>query len=199
MSQAVMPTNQGLRGSVQLQNREYPFEQWSGQRCSSQLIAIDTETTVVESRGQVPRLAVVQVFDGENVFLIKPKDVSAWLNLHRDCSFVAHNVQFDWHVVYRHFRRERDRVSMKRWLATVDEDRFTDTMLLDQLCRIAAGSRHHAPRNLADVAKQYCGIAIDKQDPYRTRFGETIGRPWESFPVGMWYYAAKDPIVTSVS
>ena len=40
-----------IRGTVRLQETEYPYVQWTDEQCTSKLLAIDTETTVVESRG----------------------------------------------------------------------------------------------------------------------------------------------------
>ena len=85
---------------------------------------------------------------------------------------------------------------MRRWLRVVDNNKLTDTMLMDQLCRIAYGSRDPTYRNLGALAERYCEIFIDKEDPYRMRFGETIGNDWRTFPAEAWQYAAKDAIVT---
>ena len=52
-------------------------------------------------------------------------------------------------------------------------------------------------RNLAQLAEHYCEISqLNKEDPWRMRYAETIGKSWKSFPKAAWMYAAKDPIVT---
>jgi hypothetical protein len=69
-------------------------------------------------------------------------------------------------------------------------------MILDMLLRLAQSDAYPRPRDLAVIAKEYVGLSISKDDPYRKRYGEIIGRDWESVEPGFFAYAIKDPIAT---
>ena len=69
-------------------------------------------------------------------------------------------------------------------------------MLLDQLVRLARG-KFPRRRDLAVLAQRYVNILdVDKDSPYRLRFGETIGQDWRQVDRGFWAYAAEDPVAT---
>jgi hypothetical protein len=53
-----------LRGSVVVGGHEYPWNEWTGEKMASKLLAIDTETELIEP-GKVPRMALATVFDGD--------------------------------------------------------------------------------------------------------------------------------------
>ena len=71
-----------------------------------------------------------------------------------------------------------------------------DPMLLDQLIELALRDAEPRPRNLAIVAKQYAGLEISKDDPFRMRYAEIIGVDWAEVEEGFFAYAIKDAIVT---
>src|SRR5262249_17958279 len=50
--------------------------------------------------------------------------------------------------------------------------------------------------DLALVAKHYAGLEITKDDPYRKRYGEIIGKDWQAVEEGYFKYGIKDAIVT---
>jgi site-specific DNA-methyltransferase (adenine-specific)/site-specific DNA-methyltransferase (cytosine-N4-specific) len=78
----------------------------------------------------------------------------------------------------------------------VEEGRLHDLMLLDQLVRIADGAPDTNARNLGEVAQEYANLTIDKEDPYRIRYAEIIGRDWSTVEAGFFTYAIKDAIAT---
>jgi DNA polymerase family A len=56
------------------------------------------------------------------------------------------------------------------------------------------------PGNLAEVAADYTSIGIDKEDPYRQRYGEIVGlgqEDWARVEPGFFAYAARDAVATS--
>ena len=161
------------------------------------MIGFDTETELAEP-GRVPRLAVAQAFDGKTCFLIHPSDLGRFIRDHTDCSFVGHNMAgFDYQVVHRHLKRT-DRHAAKLWVKVANQGRIGDTMILDQLIRIARGSAFPRERDLATVADKWAGIELDKSDPWRLRYGEIIGQDWGSVDSDAWTYAAKDAIAARI-
>lgn len=187
-----------LRGHVVVGGRTYEYRQWDGEQLSSALLSIDTETRLCEY-GKVPELAIGQVFDGESVYLIPPDVMGPFIRQHRSAAYICHNASFDWHVVYKHFLKN-DRSAAVVWLSVVDEDRLSDTMLLDQLVRIAYGSKNPVPRNLSLVAQHWADATeVDKDDPWRLRYGEIIGEDWRDVDSAAWEYAAIDPIATRMA
>ena len=72
-------------------------------------------------------------------------------------------------------------------------------MLLDCLIRLGKIDAEPINRDLGKVAAEYCGLKLDKSDPYRLRYGELIGLPvaaWADTEPGFWTYAACDPVAT---
>lgn len=186
-----------VRGHVIVGRYQYEYRQWDGEQCQSQLLGFDTETEVIDDPGSVPRLALSQVFDGKTVYLVHPDATAQFINDHQASSYVMHNCAFDWHVVYRHLIRSQEQGAARSWLGIVDDNRISDTMLWDQLLRIAYGCESPAPRNLGLLADQYLDLVqINKDDPWRLRYGEIIGETWLDVDRDAWTYAAKDPIVT---
>jgi hypothetical protein len=72
-------------------------------------------------------------------------------------------------------------------------------MLLDMLVRLARDDRYPDPRDLATVTREYTGLEISKDDPYRLRYGEMIGKDWDTVEGGFFDYAIKDAIVTRLA
>ena len=187
-----------VQGEVQVGRHLYRYGQWAGERCCSRLLSIDTETEYIEDMSAtVPRLAVAQFYDGDMVYLVHPDDMGEFVLSHDDCNFVMHNVAFDFWVIYRHLIQNGQRKAARRWLGVADDDRMTDTMLLDQLVRIAYGSVDCSQRSLDRLASHYLDLVeIDKQHPWRRRFGEIIDADWSTVPNDAWEYAAGDAVVT---
>lgn len=185
-------------GTVVVGSREYPWQEWTGETMYSKLLSMDTETEPI-SAGKVPRLAVATVFDGEDCWLVPPCRLKDFVERHAGVNFVFHNCAFDWWVVYRTLQ-ESSRQVARSWLKVADENRLSDTMLLDQLIRIAQGCPNPNPRNLAVVASDSTDIQeLNKSDPWRLRYGEIIDVPWKQVDREAWEYAAKDSIATRLA
>jgi hypothetical protein len=85
------------------------------------------------------------------------------------------------------------------WWDIAGDSRLCCTMILDALIRLAENDAEPVNRGLGVVAQQFCGLELDKQDPYRMRYGELIGlraEQWDDVEPGFWQYACKDPIAT---
>ena len=69
-------------------------------------------------------------------------------------------------------------------------------MILDQLIKLARGGFPRR-RDLSVVARKWANISdLNKDDPYRLRYGEIIGKDWREVDRKFWEYACKDPIAT---
>ena len=82
------------------------------------------------------------------------------------------------------------------WWAIAEEGRLHDSMLLDALVRLARSGAYPSHRDLGTVAGEYAGLAVNKDDPYRLRYAEIIGRPWDQVEPGFFRYAIGDSIAT---
>jgi DNA polymerase I-like protein with 3'-5' exonuclease and polymerase domains len=185
----------GPAGEVVVGKRIWRYQQWRGEPMVSNRLGFDTETTLLVE-GSWPTLAIVQVFDGQRIWLVRPCDVAAFIAANGQAFYAIHNAAFDWWVIYEHLRSTHNPVA-EQWLAILEEDRVGDSMLLDQLIQIAEGVSKNRPRALDVVARTVAGVEeISKKDPWRLRYEETIDRDWSTVPEEAWHYAAKDPVAT---
>jgi hypothetical protein len=186
--------------AVDINGQAYPYSRrWRGARLlpPDGYLAFDTETEIVDLHRAVPRLALAAASAGDAATaLVHPDDLGRFLLAHRALHFVCHNAAFDYWVVEQHLRRRGEEEARRAWWDVADRNRLHDSMLLDMLVRLARDDSYPAPRDLAEVAKHYAGLEISKEDPYRTRYGEILGRDWEEVEDGFFAYAVKDAIVT---
>ena len=167
----------------------YPY-QWTGQKLKAE-IGFDTETTLIQHPEDIPQLCLVSVSDGDDTFLLKPEQLLSFLQLHVDDTFIMHNAAFDYFVVEQYLGHN---AGVWRWIA--DEGRMHDTMILDQLVAVADSDAYPRKRNLGLVAKQWAGMVIDKNDPYRLRYAELLHQDWSTADRGFFTYAARDAEAT---
>jgi DNA polymerase I-like protein with 3'-5' exonuclease and polymerase domains len=168
---------------------------WEAEILPGNTIAIDCETELIEGLA-IPRLALVSVSSGQQHAIVHPDDIGRLILAHQDRHWAAHNLMFDFEVLDRHLlERGEDEARECLWRA-VDEDRAHDTMIVDMLLRLGIHDVHPRPRDLGILAREYVGLELDKDDPYRKRYGEIIGQPWEAVAPGFFQYAIKDAIAT---
>src|SRR5262249_43495901 len=108
----------------------------------------------------------------------------------------GHNVTFDFWVILQHLRLRGDTEGERLWWAIAENNRLHDSMLLDMLVRLAESDEEPVGRNLGELAQEYAGFVIDKEDPYRKRYGEIIGQNWDMVEEGFFQYGAKDAAAT---
>lgn len=203
-----MLTTTVTRRQVNVGNRAFSYEcPWDGKPFrlppAFPLIAFDTETEMVEDLSkEIPRLALASVSAGRHA-LLHPDQVGQFILAHRDACFVFHNVAFDFWVVDKHLRDRGEEEARRVWWDACSAGRMRDTMLLDVLVRLAGGKNGTEVvgetvrfRNLEEVAAEYTILRVDKEDPFRKRYGEIIGVPWADVEDGFLDYAIKDAIVT---
>lgn len=183
------PEDSKVGSQVLLGDQVFAFDLWG---CSEKLrspIAIDTETELIKGF-EVPKVALISVSDGRLHRLIKPLDLQAFIDLHSDAHFVAHNAAFDFEVIRTTLR------DPSAWIEVANQGRLHDTMILDALIRLGRDDSYPQNRDLGTIANAYLGVSIDKDDPFRLRYAELIGKPWELADPGFFTYAIKDAIVT---
>lgn len=164
---------------------------WNGEHLQSP-IAIDCETDLVRDR-EVPQLALVAVSDGETHFVIQPERLGEFLRQHEAADFAAYNAAFDFWVVEKVLEPAERGI----WWRIVSTGRLHDPMILDQLIRLASGNESAVlPRNLGVVAMEYRDISLKKDDPYRLRFGEIIGKNLNDIDRHFIVYALRDAAAT---
>jgi hypothetical protein len=181
--------------SVTISGREYPYFVWDGQTLVGEVLGFDTETALIVP-GEIPPLALASASSGTEHCLIHPDRVGEFILLHRDRHLVFHNVAFDFWTVAEHLAARGEAESLGFWWEIAEEDRMHDTMLLDELIRLARTDAYPRARDLRVIALKYAGLEIDKDDPFRLRYGEIIGRDWATVERGFFDYAVKDPIAT---
>jgi hypothetical protein len=185
--------------TIQIGDHSYRYMRpWDGRSLTVRgYLAFDTETEVLDNEWAIPRLALASASAGGDAnCLIHPDQVGTFLLAHPQARWVFHNVAFDFWVVDRHLCERGEEGARTAWWAACDQGRMSDTMLLDQLIELARRDADPRPRDLATVGKAYARLEIRKDDPYRTRYGEIIGKDWSDVEEGYFAYAIKDPIVT---
>ncbi len=181
---------------VKLGDEAFLYEaDWSGHPLTGDWIAIDTETARIEGH-EIPTLALASASSGQQHALIHPDRLAAFVIAHRDRHIVAFNAAFDFWVVAQYLERIGEGEALECWWAIAEEGRLHDTMLLDALVRLARTGVFPAVRNLGTVAAQFGGLVVNKEDPFRLRYAEIIGRPWDQVEPGFLAYAIGDPIAT---
>jgi DNA polymerase I-like protein with 3'-5' exonuclease and polymerase domains len=185
---------------VTVTGQEYPYiGRWSGQRLlpGDGYLAFDTETEVVDHKRQIPRLALASASAGDRAnCLIHPEDLGEFLLAHKGLHFICHNAAFDFWCVEQHLRRRGEGQALQAWWEVAEKNRLHDSMLLDMLVRLARDDSFPDPRDLAVVARHYAGLDLAKDDPYRLRYGDIIGKEWEEVEEEFFAYAVKDAVVT---
>jgi DNA polymerase I-like protein with 3'-5' exonuclease and polymerase domains len=188
------------QAAVTIGGNSYPYtRRWSGQRLLPKdgYLAFDTETDLVDLKLQIPRLALASASAGEaDSCLIHPDDVGSFILAHKGLHWVCHNAAFDFWVVENHLRQRDEEEARQAWWGIAEKNRLHDSMLLDMLVRLARDDTYPDMRDLAVVAREYAGLAISKDDPYRMRYGEIIDKDWATVEEGFLQYAVKDSIVT---
>jgi DNA adenine methylase len=187
--------------SVVIGHRSFPYlPRWTGQVLIpiEGYLAFDTETDADSDdpdRG-IQTLALAQASAGEQASLIHPDDLARFILTHENLHWVGHHAAFDFWTTERHLRERNEQAALAAWWRIADEGRLHDSMLLDMLLRLAKDDSFPDPRRLDEVARDYADLVITKDDPYRLRYGEIIGKDWATIDPGFWEYAIKDVLAT---
>lgn len=167
------------------------------------LIAIDTETALFRPGMMAPELACVTwaTDEGTGIFHWKDPELLPWLKfVFTNNPVVGHNTAYDTAVLCANFP------SLTRTIfKAYNERRITDTLLREQLLRIAEGTHRGevAPDgvwrkptfDLGSVARRYGMPEMDK-DVWRRQYGQLRDKPLAEWPTGAIEYAILDAKVT---
>ncbi len=184
-----------LEGTVVFDGIQVYWSLWNGEQLGN-VIAIDTETTLIEDRSTVPDLCLVSVSDGEQHFVLEPEQLPEFLELHSsdEIHFVFHHVGFDFPVIDKCLAIQGQAEARNTLWAAVDSDRVHDTMLLAALVSLAERDCDIIP-GLKDACEEHLGVVLEK-DKYRHRFNEIRNKSWTDVDVGFFQYAVKDAVAT---
>ena len=181
---------------IRFKGESYRYKTWSGQMMGD-LIAVDTETTVLTAPDQVPGLVITAAFDGRDLFFIGPDQIEPWLEQHQDKTFIFHNARFDVRVL------ESVTVKSDYLLTAIDHDRVWDTYLFEKGLNLARHGDPDFPRSGLDhCCQRYFDTPIPKDlkdedgDPIRLSFGKHSGKSPDDIPAEYLKYAGLDPVST---
>lgn len=164
------------------------------------MIALDTETALIEAGRLAPPLICVTFSDGTIMHGNDPATMDRVADLLSREPIVGHNVAFDMAVF------------AAKWpdllpviFAAYEADRITDTMLREKLQHIALGVYRGYKKvngetvklgySLADIAKRRLDRVLDKTT-WRTGYAELAHLPIDAWPQGAKDYAIGDAITT---
>jgi 3'-5' exonuclease len=162
----------------------FPFEFWDGKPLEGPL-ALDTETTVVDLDKEVPDLVCLTASDGDRTVVVFPRQLSAFLNTHNRNHWTFWNTGFDYWVLY-------EASPVPTW--KVNKGTLGDTMLLEQLLRLAEGrDTKDAQMSLQEACKYYLDVTLEKDEEVRKGFTLEMTKHWDRPEYQKsWEYAARD-------
>ncbi len=157
------------------------------------MIAIDTETGLASNEEPVPVLVSVAVCDGVRTELLAAHDPAAkrFAEAAYTHGAILANAPFDAYVIGRQWP--------DLWPLIVDayaNDRVVDVLTREKMIDMAEGTARGRKYNLGDVADRRASIEVNKDDPWRLRYIELLGREILGWPEGAGTYAIRDPWAT---
>jgi hypothetical protein len=188
-----MNATESARLAVTINGNAYPYiSRWSGQRLlpADGYLALDTKTEVVNWKRAIPRLALAAASADTKVScLIHPDDVGTFVIAHRHLHLVAHDAAVAFWAIEEMLRRRGEEAARRAWWRIAEDNRLHDPQLLDVLVRLAVEDTLPTPRDLATVAREYAGLVLDADDPFRTQYGEVIGADWSLVHPGFFTHS----------
>lgn len=155
--------------------------------------AADTETTLITPTERVPRLVSLGLAcDGyRKLFVAHDPDCrEAAVALLRNASVWA-NAPFDIFVLLRQWP---DLLPLA--IEALEDGRVRDVQMRQKLIDISTGDFSVSKSYALDKIAAVYDLAVDKEDPWRLRYGELLGMPLEQWPDGARHYAERDIEVT---
>lgn len=168
------------------------------------MIALDTETVLIAPGCHAPPLVCLTAADGgPGAALVGWREAEelAVALLDGGELLVGHNVAFDFAVLVSQFPH-----LMPYVFEAYDADRVKDVGLRAKLIDLAEGSlgwgsiggkRTRFKYSLDELTRRHFGLALDKDGPWRLRYGELRDVPVEQWPAGARQYAIDDAVATA--
>lgn len=163
--------------------------------------AFDTETWLIAPGRLAPRLVCLTTSAGA---ILNAAEAVRWMRcqLQAGAELIGHNVAFDLGVLV-----QADPTLMPLVFDALDNDRIHDTMLLEQLIKIAEGRSKFDHRQggkppsytLAALAAEHLGVDVQGKGPdaWRFRYRELDGLPFDQWPRAAVDYAKFDAELTA--
>ncbi len=181
---------------IKLDTETFTAHLWDGQQLGP-LFAYDVETEFITESFRVPRIALAAVSDGVDHYVLLPHDLHRFWFQHRECHVVMHNARFDVHATLKLFRQGGGAQVL---MDMIDQQRIHCTQTLAQLIDIAEMDFIRTDKGayaLDAVAHRYTGAKLNKDNPFRLRFGELLGHNFDD-PVDIEFirYMVPDAVHT---
>jgi hypothetical protein len=167
------------------------------------VVGADTETKLFGPGNMAPRLVCLQWAEpGRAACLVNRWDAAevarGWFS-DPELLTVWHNASYDLAVL-----AALEPSLLPLIFRALRENRVTDTMWRQKLADIGRGCYRGFSRNGAWIPLQYDlgsvgrrhGVPVDKDDPWRMRYGELYDTPVQDWPREALDYALKDPVAT---
>lgn len=168
-----------------------------------QVVALDTETRLIETGVLDPELACLSIATGGEKILLSATDsppAARALLENEEVDLVLQNGAFDLGVLIR-----ADPSLLPLIFAALDAGRIKDTMIREKLLRLELGELKFRQGkktkfSLAALVERYFGVNIEEtksgSDSWRLRYGELIDVPLEEWPKEAKDYAIDDAVWT---
>jgi hypothetical protein len=174
---------------------------WGGS-IGSKLVALDWETTVDDLAREIPVGILATMCDGTQQAVVHPDQIP---HLIREvdaagASLVMQNAAFDLWVTEQALKDACADGAVTVLRRLVRRGRVWDIMILDRITLLALGDPVARNRPLDQIARIWLdpSWALNKNDPYRLRYGELLGVNLMSPAIdpGFFSYAMADSIAT---
>lgn len=174
---------------------------WDG-RINGPLVALDWETNVDDLARTVPVGVLATMCDGRQQAVVHPDQIPALIREvdATGAAFLMQNASFDLWVTEQTLRDSCADAAANVLRRLIRRGRVWDIMLLDRLVLLALGDPVQRNRPLNQIARVWLDHTwvVNKEDPYRLRYGELIGVNLMSPKIeqGFFNYAVIDSIAT---
>ena len=172
---------------MKFNGKNYELKVWEGQQLN-EVIAIDTETTYVNSFTETPDLVTFQAFDGVFPYYVRKEEVLDFLEKHKGCTWVLANASFDLDVLEKEFGWN--------FYNQIDNNGVYDVLIMYCLYHLATVGIAPYQFSLAKIADVILDIQLPKDSEIRENFEQFKEKQIEQIPLEFLEYGAKDVIVT---
>lgn len=155
------------------------------------VIALDTETTLITSPAIVPNLVLTTAYDGTNtVYIIKNQDIPQFMLMNNKAAFYMYNAAFDVPVL------EKQGANFDSVIA---QNRLLDGQILYRLLNIATLGQEAQKWSLDSIVELFLNEILEKNEEIRLTFGQYLKDGivnYSQISEEHIKYACLDPIAT---